>query len=167
MNRSADEVRIPVRSGSRVGIPSAIERIVGVGVDVVDVRRVRDAIGRFGAERYLARIGEPTMGGNALGSKAGRLAQRAAYVFAVKESVVKALTMDTSGPWNWADIALVTDDEASPRALRVVAILARGQVAEQARCSGVSRLALAGSIRRDVAVVYALALTDQPVLPRS
>ena len=89
--------------------------IVGLGNDLVDIRRIEQSIERFG-ERFLARVfttGElataraRTTGGKAL---AAHLAKR----FAAKEAAVKALDYPRGTGVSWRDIEVFSQPNGRP-----------------------------------------------------
>jgi holo-[acyl-carrier protein] synthase len=95
--------------------------IVGIGVDVVDVRRFAHALQR--TPRLLDRLFTDAERGV---ERPESLAAR----FAAKEAVAKAL--GAPGGLRWRDAEVVSDDSGRPR------LLVHGGVAEEADSQGIS-----------------------------
>lgn len=86
--------------------------IQGIGVDVVDVERMRQALEASGgklAEKVFTRA-EATY----CRSKKNPNEHFAAR-FAAKEAVSKAMRMGWSGVFRWKDVEVVNDDSGAPR----------------------------------------------------
>lgn len=120
------------------------QAVVGVGIDIVEVHRIRDATERWG-DRFLARVftageiryclGE----GRKYGSLAGR--------FAVKEAVFKALGTGWGSGVTWKDIEVVKSPGGRPEVTLSGAAL---------RIAGGARLLVSMSHTRDHAVAIAM-----------
>ena len=82
--------------------------IVGTGVDITEVRRLRQAALKWGDE-FLNRVFTPLELKNALAR--GSLYQHLAGRFAAKEAVFKALGNKNL---NWHDIEVTNDPEGKP-----------------------------------------------------
>src|SRR6202453_1859462 len=85
--------------------------IVGTGVDIAEVTRIRESIERFG-ERFLRRIftdGEIAY----CERKAGRF-ERYAARFAAKEAAMKALGTGWSRGVRWRDIEVASEPSGKP-----------------------------------------------------
>ncbi len=103
--------------------------ILGIGIDIASIERVRAAIARHG-ERFVRRILSETER-ESIASRFDR-AQAVAARFAAKESTVKAL----GGPMGiaWHDIQVLHDPSGAPRielsgvALRVAQSLAVARI---------------------------------------
>lgn len=88
-----------------------IEGVEGIGIDIVEVKRVREATERWG-ERFLKRVF--TQGEidycfskrHGYGSLAGR--------FAVKEAVFKAIGTGWKGGVEWKDVEVVRKSDERP-----------------------------------------------------
>jgi holo-[acyl-carrier protein] synthase len=78
--------------------------ILGLGNDIIDIRRIEKAIERYG-ERFLNRIFTTTERGRSDG-KPGRAASYAKR-FAAKEACAKALGTGMSGGVFWRDMGVV------------------------------------------------------------
>jgi holo-[acyl-carrier protein] synthase len=78
--------------------------IIGIGSDMIDIRRIEETIGRYG-ERFLDRIFTPTER-----AKSDRRAARAASYakrFAAKEACAKALGTGLSRGVFWRDMGVI------------------------------------------------------------
>jgi holo-[acyl-carrier protein] synthase len=84
--------------------------IIGLGNDLVDIRRIEDSLERFG-ERFVAKVfteaERATAERRAGRARAGAYAKR----FAAKEALVKALGKHGVG---WHDIEVTNDPEGRP-----------------------------------------------------
>ncbi|HNX81962.1 MAG TPA: holo-ACP synthase [Candidatus Omnitrophota bacterium] len=83
--------------------------IIGSGVDIIEVRRLKKAIERWGDE-FLKRIFAPEELTNA--QNRGSLYQHLAGRFAAKEAIFKALGNKNL---TWLDLVIVNDQEGKPR----------------------------------------------------
>jgi holo-[acyl-carrier protein] synthase len=120
--------------------------IRGLGVDVVEVDRVRRAVTRWG-EPFLYRIFTP----REIGAGASRAdAEHFAGRFAAKEAVMKALGAGRAGV-GWQEIEITTDAFGKP------GVHLSGRAAEMADRLGVRSWQLAISHSRLVAIAHALA----------
>jgi holo-[acyl-carrier protein] synthase len=130
--------------------------VVGVGVDAIEIQRVRDALtrtptllDRLFTERERAscitRCGDLRYGG---------LAAR----FAAKEAVAKALGTGISG-FGFRDIEVLTDEAGRPT------IELRGGAASVAARAGVDRVHVSLSHSGDVAVANAVAESAATTMP--
>lgn len=84
--------------------------IIGLGNDLVDIRRIEDSLERFG-ERFIAKVfteAEKATAERRVGqARSGAYAKR----FAAKEALVKALGKKGVG---WRDIEVTNDGEGRP-----------------------------------------------------
>jgi holo-[acyl-carrier protein] synthase len=84
--------------------------IIGLGNDLVDIRRIEDSLERFG-ERFIAKVfteAERATADRRMGkARSGAYAKR----FAAKEALVKALGKEGVG---WRDIEVTNDGEGRP-----------------------------------------------------
>ncbi|ARJ65604.1 holo-ACP synthase [Magnetospirillum sp. ME-1] len=84
--------------------------IIGLGNDLVDIRRIEDSLERFG-ERFIAKVfteSERATAERRVGkARSGAYAKR----FAAKEALVKALGKDGVG---WRDIEVTNDGTGRP-----------------------------------------------------
>jgi holo-[acyl-carrier protein] synthase len=85
--------------------------IRGIGVDLIRIQRVEDALARFG-ERFLARVLGPRERLLCEGRK--RLAEAVAIRFAAKEAFMKAVGLGLTGGMRWRDIEVIPDRRGKP-----------------------------------------------------
>ncbi|NLO90031.1 MAG: holo-ACP synthase [Clostridia bacterium] len=120
----------------------------GIGVDIIEIRRVVHVIERYG-ERFLTRIFHPGeieyAGGKGKGFNAS-LAVR----FAAKEAVFKALGTGL-GENRWLDVEIAEGEHGQPQ------VRLRGKAKKTAEAQGVSRIHLSLSHCREYAVAVAAA----------
>jgi holo-[acyl-carrier protein] synthase len=86
--------------------------VVSVGVDIVDVRRVAEAILRFG-DRFLERIYTPSEIDYCL--RRARQAESFAVRFAAKEAFAKALKVGKASIWR--EVEVIRSDDPRPAVL--------------------------------------------------
>ena len=84
--------------------------IIGIGSDLVDMRRIASSLERFG-ERFTHRI--YTEGERAKAAKRSDPAPTYARRFAAKEAAAKALGVGISG-LAWRDIEVANDERGAP-----------------------------------------------------
>jgi holo-[acyl-carrier protein] synthase len=86
-------------------------RVIGTGVDLVDIQRISSAIDKFG-ERFLSRIftDNEVFYCQSMKYPARHLAAR----FAAKEAVSKALGTGIGNACGWKDIEVVRRESGSP-----------------------------------------------------
>lgn len=85
--------------------------IFGAGVDIVEVYRMRDAIGKWGTS-FLSKIFTKR---EIDYSRSRRFsAQHFAARFAAKEAIIKAFGEPRRFPIKWTDIEVLNDDEGKP-----------------------------------------------------
>lgn len=84
--------------------------IIGLGNDLVDIRRIEESLERFG-ERFIAKVF--TEAEKATAERRTGQARSGAYAkrFAAKEALVKALGKKGVG---WRDIEVTNDEEGRP-----------------------------------------------------
>ncbi|HHN72529.1 MAG TPA: holo-ACP synthase [Thermopetrobacter sp.] len=86
--------------------------ILGIGSDIVDIRRIEHLLRRHGA-RFLARVYDPAE----IAAAEGR-ADRVAYLarrFAAREAAAKALGSGFRDGVSWRDVRVDSDDLGRPR----------------------------------------------------
>lgn len=105
-----------------------------VGLDLVRVQDVADAIARFG-DRYLARVFTPAEVAYCAGAPAPLAAQRFAARFAAKEAARKVLRPADAGI-GWRDVEVYRAPDGGP-ALRL-----HGEAAARAAAIGLGALAV-------------------------
>jgi holo-[acyl-carrier protein] synthase len=120
--------------------------IRGLGVDIVEVDRIRRAVSRWG-EPFLRRIFTPRelSRGTSLAA-----AEHFAGRFAAKEAVMKALGAGRAG-LGWQEIEITTDASGRP------GVFLSGRAEERANRLGVRAWQIAISHSRLVAIAQALA----------
>ncbi len=101
-----------------------------VGIDLVDVDQVADAVARHG-QRYLDRIYTARELADS-----GRRPERLAARFAAKEAAMKALRRDRDEPLPWREVGVVHDGDGRPL------LQLTGAAARLARRRSVRELAL-------------------------
>ncbi len=85
--------------------------IVGIGVDIVDISRIRSMLDRYG-ERFLSRV--YTERETAYAMRGAKAAERLAGRFAVKEAVMKALGTGKSQGILWRDVETIRGPYGKP-----------------------------------------------------
>ncbi len=85
--------------------------IIGTGVDITEVKRLRQAVEKWG-EEFLRRIFTETELKNAKSRVSSSLYQHLAGRFAAKEAVFKALG---DPELSWKDVQVVNDAQGKPR----------------------------------------------------
>jgi holo-[acyl-carrier protein] synthase len=85
--------------------------IIGIGSDIVDVRRIERAVTRYG-ERFLSRIFTPVERGKA--ERRARRFETYAKRFAAKEACAKALGTGLRGGVFWRDMGVVNLPSGRP-----------------------------------------------------
>ncbi|MBI2941051.1 MAG: holo-ACP synthase [Chloroflexi bacterium] len=116
-----------------------------VGVDLVEIERVRDTLARHG-ERFLGRVFTEQERGYC-GTRAGSLAAR----FAAKEAVGKALGTGFF-PLPWRDVEIVCDEWGKPH------VVLHGLARKRARELGIGTLELSLSHSRGSAVAVVVGM---------
>ena len=85
--------------------------IIGTGIDIVEVFRMRDAISKWG-DNFLTKVFTEK---EIKYSNSKRFApQHFAARFAAKEAVIKAFGVAKKHPVNWNDIEIFNDSEGKP-----------------------------------------------------
>src|SRR5271169_3670692 len=121
--------------------------IVGTGIDIAEVPRIRQSLARFG-DRFLKRVftvGEIRY----CDSKANRV-ERYAARFAAKEAAMKALGTGWSRGVRWRDIEVSRQPGGRPT------IIFHGQAAEVAAKLGAARVALSLSHTAEQAIAHVI-----------
>ena len=121
--------------------------IVGTGVDIAEVARIRDAVGRFG-ERFLKRVFTPEEVRYCT-SKANT-EERLAARFAAKEAAMKAIGTGLRHGVTWQDVEVVRHLGGRP-GLRL-----SGKAAEFAAALGCQRIHLSLSHTEDQAIAHVI-----------
>jgi len=120
-------------------------RLIGVGVDIIEIERVGHAIER-GGERFVKRVFSEAEARYARSRR--EPARHLAARFAAKESVIKALRVPPGLGWLWRDIEVIRSE--GPPSIRLT-----GRALERAAHLGVAscHLSMSHSGTHAVAVV--------------
>ena len=114
--------------------------IVGIGIDVCDVRRFAEAVER--TPRMVQRLFTPLESERSMASLAAR--------FAAKEALAKALGAPQG--MSWQDAEIVTDEAGRPT------FVVRGTVAAQAEAAGVTSIHV--SLSHDAGIASAVVVCE-------
>ncbi|MNI33541.1 Holo-[acyl-carrier-protein] synthase [compost metagenome] len=106
--------------------------IVGVGIDLVEIERMRKTLGQPTGSRFLERILTPKEQELAQ-QKKGRLAEYAAGRFAAKEAIVKALGCGIGKQVGFQDVEVCPDELGKPHCVIKKEALERAGVHEEVR----------------------------------
>ncbi len=126
-----------------------MSNVVSIGIDIVELGRVREAWLRHG-DRFLERICTPCER-----ERARELADPTAYIagrFSAKEAVLKVLGTGLTGGISWQHIHVHREPTGAPRVLLSEKALERG------RSLGIGRILISISHGRDHAVAQAVGL---------
>ncbi|MCL2103374.1 MAG: holo-ACP synthase [Syntrophorhabdaceae bacterium] len=88
-----------------------MNNIVGIGVDIVEISRVKTILERHG-EHFLSRVF--TEAETRYSMNSANAAEKLAADFAVKEAVLKALDVGKSSGITWKDIETVRSSSGKP-----------------------------------------------------
>jgi len=121
--------------------------IVGTGIDIAEVQRVADSIGRFG-DRFLRRVFTADEV-RYCDSKANRV-ERYAARFAAKEAAMKALGTGWSHGVRWRDIEVGRQPGGRPT------LIFHGKAAEFAAKLGTKNVALSLSHTAEQAIAQVI-----------
>ncbi len=121
--------------------------ILGLGIDIIEVSRIRAAHERFG-ERFLQRLLRPAEIAYCLGHKspAPRLAAR----FAAKEAIAKAFGTGIGERLGWQDLEIARRESGEPF------VILHGGAPELLRDRGGSRILLSLSHTENYATAVAI-----------
>jgi holo-[acyl-carrier protein] synthase len=125
--------------------------IVGTGVDIAEVDRIRAALERFG-DRFLKRVFTPEEGRYCLGKP--NAAERLAARFAAKEAGMKAIGTGLRYGITWHDVEVVRLPGQRPT------LKFTGKAAEFAARLGCKRAHLSLSHTADQAIAYVILESD-------
>jgi holo-[acyl-carrier protein] synthase len=124
--------------------------LIGIGVDIVEVERMRRAIeDERSGRRFLSRVF--TGGERDDCEKRGGRVESYAVRFAAKEAVMKALADDSPFAMAWRDIEVASGPNGRPR------VLLHGRAAERAARLGAGRIHLSLSHSAGMALAEAVA----------
>src|SRR5512139_1099204 len=107
--------------------------IVGIGIDLVGIERLRGVLDRYGA-RFVERV--LTAGERAYCERHHDPAPSVAARFAAKEAVLKALGTGLARGIRWQDVEVRREGQGPPR------MHLSGRAAEEAAALGVDRIHL-------------------------
>ncbi len=124
-------------------------RILGIGLDLVEIDRIRDVYRRHGP-RFVERVYTPEER-----TRIARLNDPAPYLagrWAVKEAVMKALGTGLTGGITWQDINVVREPSGAPR------VVLGGVARDVARARGIGALLVSITHGRDLAAAQVLGI---------
>jgi holo-[acyl-carrier protein] synthase len=131
-------------------LPQGSGQALSVGVDVIELDRIRRAVQRHG-ERFLSRIYTP----GELACYRDRLPELAVR-FAAKEAVSKALGVGlnhiSAQGIGWREVEVLSDPLGKP------IVYLSGRAGDLAEAQGLNRWAISLSHSRDYAVAFVVAL---------
>jgi len=130
--------------------------ILGIGVDIIEVERIRAAVDRYG-ERFLRRIFTPDE--VAYCRRCARPGERFATRFAAKEAALKALGTGWGQGLRFTDVEVANNDLGAP------SITLRGEARARARRLGVEHIHVSLSHHRDWAIAQVLIEGENPPTP--
>ena len=107
--------------------------ILGTGIDLAEVSRIRESIERFG-DRFLHRVYTPHE--IAYSSSKANKYERYAARFAAKEAGMKALGTGWAEGVHWTDVEVVNESNGRP------SLILHNRAAEVAKQRGIRALAL-------------------------
>jgi holo-[acyl-carrier protein] synthase len=121
--------------------------ILGTGIDIIEVSRIRDSLERFG-DRFLHRILRPEEIAYCMAHKfpAPHIAAR----FAAKEAVSKAFGTGIGAQLGWLDIEIIRRPSGEPR------VVLHGAGAELMAKSGATQVHITISHTQQYAAVAAI-----------
>ncbi|MES2981417.1 MAG: holo-ACP synthase [Verrucomicrobiota bacterium] len=123
--------------------------IYGIGIDVVEVDRIEDAISRQG-ESFLRKLF--TEGERHYCDKQKRPGMHYAARFAAKEAVSKALGTGIGGKAGWLEMEVVRGESGAPT------MLFHGNASEFLTAQGIAEVQVSLSHARDYAAANAVAI---------
>ncbi len=121
--------------------------IVSVGTDIVDVRRIRRSVDRFG-ERFTSKI---LCSSERRDLKGDALAAYVARQFAAKEAVSKALGTGMRAGVYFSNIEVLRKDSGAPL------VTLTGGARLKAQALGIDHIHISLSDERDYAIAYVIA----------
>jgi len=126
-------------------------RLIGIGIDVVEVDRIADAIERHG-EPFVARIFTP--GERAYCEAQKRPALHFAARFAAKEAIAKAFGTGIGKDLGWLDMEIVRRPSGEP------AVELTGTGKAYAASAGIAEVKISLTHARDYAAANAVAVGE-------
>ena len=124
--------------------------IVGIGTDIVEVRRIEKSLARFG-ERFADKILCPAEHRSLTGQ---RLVAYLARQFSAKEAVSKALGTGMRNGVHFRNIEIARRSGGAPL------VRLTGEAKSRAEALGVSDIHISMSDERDYAIAYVIATND-------
>ena len=121
--------------------------IVGVGTDIVDVRRIQRSLTRFGG-RFIDKV---LCSGERRSLSGSRLAAYLAGQFSAKEAVSKALGTGMRSGVHFRNIEIVRKESGAPL------VRLTGEAKFRAEELGISAIHISMSDERDYAISYVIA----------
>jgi holo-[acyl-carrier protein] synthase len=123
--------------------------VVATGVDIIEVRRIRAAMERWG-DRFLRRVFTPGEINHCRRKSKPELSFAARY--AAKEAVLKALGIGLRGGLSWKDVEIINNERGAP-------MVKPGQ--PMMELLGEKRLLISLSHLREMAAAVALLVDDR------
>ncbi len=107
------ESRVPTSGGpqGKKRIIAMMTGVSGIGVDIVDIRRIRESFSKYG-EKFLARV--LTEHEIAYCRKKADMMPSVAARFAAKEALSKALGKGISGSFSFGSVEVINDADGRP-----------------------------------------------------
>jgi len=133
------------------GILGSVAGIAGIGTDIVEIERVKQAAERNG-DRFLNRVFTPSER-SFCDSRRDRFACYAVR-FAAKEAVLKAMGTGLAGS-RWTDVEIARKTGGFPT------VLLHGATAALAAKKGIGRMLLSLSHDREKALAFAVAVREE------
>ena len=124
--------------------------IVGVGTDIVDVRRIQRSLTRFGG-RFTDKV---LLGGERRSLRGSLLASYLARQFSAKEAVSKALGTGMRRGVHFRNIEILRKESGSPL------VRLTGEAKSRAEEIGVTDVHISIADERNYAIAYAIATND-------
>jgi holo-[acyl-carrier protein] synthase len=121
--------------------------IVGIGTDIVDVRRIQRSLTRFG-ERFTDKV---LCAGERRSLTGSRLAAYLARQFSAKEAVSKALGTGMRSGVHFRNIEIDRKESGAPQ------VRLTGEAKSRAEALGISDIHISMSDERDYAIAYVIA----------
>lgn len=121
--------------------------IVGIGTDIVEVRRIQNSLTRFG-ERFAGKI---LCAGERRPLEGSQLAAYLARQFSAKEAVSKALGTGMSNGVHFKNIEITRRESGAPL------VRLTGEAKSRAEELGIADIHISMSDERDYAIAYVIA----------
>lgn len=121
--------------------------IIGIGIDILDVRRIQKTLARFG-ERFTDKV---LCAGEHRSLSGGQLEAYLARQFSAKEAVSKALGTGMRSGVHFRNIEIARKESGAPL------VKLTGEARSRAEELGVSDIHISMSDERDYAIAYVIA----------